>query len=239
MQHTDTTTLFCIPHAGGNAAYYGRFTETFPASVKVSPLDLPGKGRRCREPLLTDMAGMGRDLLEQMRSAAHTGPYAIFGHSMGGLLAFLCARFACDAALPPPRALFISSATTPDRMRTGISRPIDQLLPGALWDYVARMGGIPPEIARSQEFRSYLEPVLRSDFMAVEGWRPAPFSPLPLPVHTSIGDRDLITEADARHWQSLTDVRCTVRTFSGGHFYLQDHWQELADHITRILQPGV
>ena len=155
---------------------------------------------------------------------------------MGGLLAFLCARFACDAALPLPKALFISSATTPGLMRTGISRPVDQLPPGALWDYVARMGGIPPEIAQSQDFRNYLEPVLRADFMAIEGWQPAPYSPLPLPIHTTIGSHDLVTEADALQWQNLTDAQCTVRTFSGGHFYVQDHWQELADHMTRTLQ---
>ena len=157
---------------------------------------------------------------------------------MGGLLAFLCARFACDAALPLPTALFISSATTPGRMRTGISCPVDQLPQGALWDYVARMGGIPPEIAQSQDFRNYLEPVLRADFMAIEGWQPAPYSHLPLPIHTTIGSHDLVTEADALHWQTLTDAQCTVRTFSGGHFYVQDHWQELADHMTHTLQPA-
>ena len=88
MQHS-ATTLFCIPHAGGNTAFYARFNEFFPAWITVRPLELPGKGRRCRERLLTSMESMGRDLLEQIRSAAHTGPYALFGHSMGGLLAFL------------------------------------------------------------------------------------------------------------------------------------------------------
>lgn len=231
-----TTTLFCIPHAGGNTAFYARFNEFFPARITIKPLELPGKGRRYRERRPTSMESMGRDLLEQVHFAAHTGPYALFGHSMGGLLAFLCARFACDAALPLPTALFISSATTPDRMRTGISRPVDQLPPGALWDYVARMGGIPSEIAQSRDFRNYLEPVLRADFMALESWQPAPWSPLPLPIHITIGSHDLVTEADARHWQNLTDAQCTVRTFSGGHFYVQDHWQELADHITHVLK---
>lgn len=237
MQHT-TTTLFCIPPAGSNAAFYARLHEFFPAWITVKPLEMPGKGRRCREPLLTDIESMGRDLFAQIRPAAHTGPYAIFGHSMGGLLAFFCARLACDTAAPLPTALFISSATTPGLMRTGISRPVEQMPPGALWDYVARMGGMPPEIARSQDFRNYLEPVLRADFIAVESWQPAPFSPLPLPIHISIGSRDLVTEADAQRWQELTDMPCAVRTYNGGHFYVQDNWQELAEHMTRTLHPA-
>ena len=234
MQHT-TTTLFCIAPAGGNAAFYAPLQEFFPQWITVAPLELPGKGRRCREPLLTDIESMGRDLFEQIRSSAHAGPYAVFGHSMGGLLAFFCVRLACDAGLTLPAALFISSATTPGRMRTGISRPVEQLPPGALWDYVVRMGGMPPEIARSQDFRNYLEPVLRADFMAVESWQPARFNPLPLPIHVSIGSRDLVTEADAQHWQTLTDRPCTVRTFAGGHFYVQENWQDLAEHMSQAL----
>jgi len=235
MQHT-ATTLFCIPHAGGNAAFYARFNEFFPAWITVKPLELPGKGRRCREPLLNDMESMGRDLFEQIRSTAQAGPYAVFGHSMGGLLAFACAQFASRAATPLPTALFISSAATPGQMRTGVSRPVEQLPAGVLWDYVARMGGIPPEIAQSKDFRNYLEPVLRADFIAVENWQPAPFAPLPVPIHISIGSRDLVTESDAEGWQSLTEARCTVRTFNGGHFYVQDNWQALADHMTRTLR---
>ena len=113
MQHSEKTTLFCIPHAGGNGAYYALFGELFPDSIKAVPLDLPGKGRRCREPLLDSMESLSRDLLEQMRPTAQTVPYAIFGHSMGGLLAFECARLARAAALPQPKALFISAAATP------------------------------------------------------------------------------------------------------------------------------
>ena len=86
MQHSEKTTLFCIPHAGGNGAYYALFGELFPDSIKAVPLDLPGKGRRCREPLLDSMESLSRDLLEQMRPTAQTVPYASVGHSMGGLL---------------------------------------------------------------------------------------------------------------------------------------------------------
>ena len=105
MQHT-ATTLFCIPHAGGNTAFYARFNELFPAWITIRPLELPGKGRRCRERLLTNMESMGRDLLEQIHPAAHTGPYALFGHSMGGHGALTLAlrhpgRYASVSAFAP------------------------------------------------------------------------------------------------------------------------------------------
>ena len=236
MQHNDVTTLFCIPHAGGNAAYYTMFGEYFPEHVKLAPLDLPGKGRRCREPLPTSMEAMGRDLLGQMRSTAQTAPYAIFGHSMGGLLAYACAQLARKEALPLPRALFISSSATPDKVRTGVARPVSQLQPGELWEHVMRMGGTPPGVAISADFKKYMEPLLAADFSAVENWRPAHCPPLPVPIHVCIGREDLVTEEDAKLWQHLSGVGGTVRCFSGGHFYIQHHWRELAEHLTRTLR---
>ena len=236
MQYAEVTKLFCIPHAGGNAACYSLFGEFFPDCVKVVPLDLPGKGRRCREPLPTCMETLGRDLLEQIRpTAQQTAPYAIFGHSMGGLLAFVCARLAREAALPLPRALFVSSTATPEKMRTGITCPVSQLRPGELWEQVMRMGGTPPDIAFSAELKKYMEPLLLADFSALENWRPAPCPPLPVPIHTCIGKDDMVTEEEAMLWQQLSSVGGSVRSFNGGHFYIQHHWRELAEHVTRTL----
>jgi len=238
MQHSEKTTLFCIPHAGGNGAYYALFGEFFPDSIKVVPLDLPGEGRRCREPLLDSMESLSRDLLEQMRPTAQTAPYAIFGHSMGGLLAFECARLARATALPQPRALFISAAATPDKVRTGMDRPISELQPGELWEYVMRMGGTPPGVALSAEFKRYMEPMLLADFSALENWQPAPCEPLPVPIHACIGKDDTVTEKEAMLWQQFSSMNGTVRSFKGGHFYLQHHWHQLAEHITHTLYPA-
>ena len=238
MQRPNVITLFCIPHAGGNAACYARFGEFFPNSVKIVPLDLPGKGRRCREQLPTSMEAMGRDLLEQIRTTAQTVPYAIFGHSMGGLLAFECARLAHKSALPLPRAVFISAAATPDKVRTGMDRPVSELQPGELWEYVMRMGGTPPGVALSADLKRYMEPLLVADFSALESWRPAPCDPLPVAIHACIGMDDTVTENEARLWQQFSSKAGTVRSFSGGHFYIQHHGRELAEHITQTLSPA-
>ena len=238
MQYTETTTLFCIPHAGGNSAYYAQFAEFFPDFIRVVPLDLPGKGRRCREPLLASMESLSRDLLEQMRPTAQATPYAIFGHSMGGLLAFECARLACAEARPLPKSVFISAAATPDKVRTGMDRPISELQPGELWEYVMRMGGTPPGVALSAEFKKYMEPMLLADFSALENWQPAPCEPLPVPIHAYVGNDDTVTEHEAKLWQQFSSMDGTVRSFSGGHFYLQHHWHQLAEHITHTLYPA-
>lgn len=65
------TRLFCIPHAGGSAIYYSGFTACFSGAIDVQPLEMAGRGRRCREPLATSLDDISRDLF------AHIDPLPV------------------------------------------------------------------------------------------------------------------------------------------------------------------
>lgn len=229
------TRLFCIPHAGGNAAFFAELREHLPPTVHCQPLELPGRGRRHREPLYTDMRVMARDLLSLIEPVV--GPYALFGHSMGALLAFLCAQQAQQAGLPPPRALFLSAAISPEDWDDGRPPAIASLPSEELWARVARMGGMPDDIAASEELLRHFEPILRADLAALECWRPGPVEPLPAPITVFRGEGDTISEEQARQWRRLTRCEFRLRDFPGGHFYLREHWLALAGHMAQTLNP--
>jgi surfactin synthase thioesterase subunit len=229
------TRLYCIPHAGGNAAFFSALREHLPPTVCCLPLELPGRGRRHREPLHTDMQAMARDLLARMEPLA--APYALFGHSLGALLALLCALLAKDGGLPPPRALFLSAAAAPVDWSDSRPPAIAALPSKELWGRVAQMGGMPDCIAASEELLGHFEPILRADLTALESWRPGPMEPLPAPITVFLGDRDMVTERQALQWRQLTLGEFRLRVLPGGHFYLQEHWRVLADHITQTLHP--
>lgn len=226
-------TLFCIPHAGGNASYYARLGRLLRAPVAFHPLELPGHGRRHREPLQPDLRTLARDLFARVAPAARRGPYALFGHSMGALLAFLCAVLAREAGLPAPAALFVSSAAAPLAQER---RPALASLPTPeFWERVGAFGGVPRCVAESHDFLRYLEPILRADFAAVETWRPQPVAPLAAPITVFVGQDDEMTARRAGLWRPLTTAAFDMRVFPGGHFYLQDNWETLARHMERAL----
>lgn len=229
----ETFTLFCLPHAGGSAVYYSGFGKFFPDGVVVRPLELPGRGRRAGEPLLTSIEALSEDLFAQILPVARTAPYALFGHSMGALLAYRCALLARARAVALPTALFVSSSAIPGRAAGTLPLP-----PERLWEQVIGMGGIPQCIAESPDFRKYLEPVLRADFTAVDTWRPAPADSLPIPIAVFLGSDDLVSRADAREWAKLTSDSCDLHAFPGNHFYLQEHWESLANLVARKLLPS-
>lgn len=230
-----TTTLFCIPHAGGSALSYAPVGRLFPESIVVRPLELPGRGSRARDPLLASMEALGRDLFHMVTPIAERGDYALFGHSMGGMLALLCAHAAGAAGLPSPRALFVSAAPPPLHSATRSKHSYSTLPPDQMWHSVVELGGVPPEIARSAEFRRYLEPILYADFTAFETWEPLAMGPLAVPIHVFLGDDDEIGNEEAWKWSGFTNAVCTVRRFPGNHFYLQDQWPTLARLIADIL----
>jgi len=47
--------LFCFPYAGGSALIFRRWQNVLPATVEICPVQLPGRGSRLHETLLSDL----------------------------------------------------------------------------------------------------------------------------------------------------------------------------------------
>jgi surfactin synthase thioesterase subunit len=80
--------LFCIPFAGGNSYSYGELKRYVPESLNIIALDFPGHGKRMGEALLTNIHAMADDLYHQIKDHLNR-PYAVWGHSLGGIVSYL------------------------------------------------------------------------------------------------------------------------------------------------------
>ncbi|MDY0308035.1 MAG: alpha/beta fold hydrolase, partial [Desulfovibrionaceae bacterium] len=164
--------LFLLGHAGGNSVAYAALFPSLASQVELVPLDLPGHGRRMGEPLLEAVPDMVLDLRARLLpEVSGNGGFALFGHSMGGILAHALAASLLEAGDPVPAHLFISSTCTPGRHH------IPQGFPGLsdqeLWrGSAAYFGGMADTIASSPELMSLFAPVLRADLKAVLDWSP-------------------------------------------------------------------
>src|SRR5690349_236164 len=83
--------LFCFAHAGGGASFFRGWAAGLPESVEVSPVQLPGRETRFREPPFTRLGQLTEALAEALRPHLDR-PFAFFGHSLGALVAFELAR---------------------------------------------------------------------------------------------------------------------------------------------------
>ena len=225
MSH-ESVVLYCLPHAGGNSFFYRTFVPLCPVDVQVCPLELPGRGRRSREPLCGSMGALVDDLFP--RIAVNKGPYALLGHSMGAILAYLLAQRAAREGVRLPEVLFLSGASAP----TGNPVQARHRLPRASFLAMLReLGGCPPEVLAEPALLEYFEPILRADFEAVDTWQPGSLLPLPVPFIVLSGNRDVIGERDQLAWGDHTSAGLTRHEFEGDHFFVQQHWGRIAEIV--------
>src|SRR5262249_59692419 len=107
-----STILLCFPYAGGSETIFSQWQEGLPDAIEVCPVQLPGRGVRVNEPpftrlrLLLETAAEG--LVREMDK-----PFALFGHSLGGAIAFELARHFRREYGVQPSHLFISARCSP------------------------------------------------------------------------------------------------------------------------------
>ena len=78
--------LFCFPHAGAGASAYRQWSALAGPEIEICPVQLPGRENRLRETPYTQIGSLVDALLPALRAACDV-PFALFGHSMGAMVA--------------------------------------------------------------------------------------------------------------------------------------------------------
>ncbi|NTX54583.1 thioesterase II family protein, partial [Myxococcus sp. CA039A] len=93
--------VFCLPHAGGSASLFRTWQAELGQDIEVCPVQLPGRENRLREPPLRELPRVV-DFLVDVVARHGDKPFALFGHSMGALLAYELTRALRERGLPTP-----------------------------------------------------------------------------------------------------------------------------------------
>src|SRR5687768_2395386 len=103
----DIINVYCLPFAGGNRYSYQGYVKVAPPFLNIIPIELPGRGSRIKENLVPDLDLMVDDVYAQIKGDLDQ-PYAIYGHSMGGLLTYLLTKKIRENGHPAPLHLFLT-----------------------------------------------------------------------------------------------------------------------------------
>ena len=230
--HATRTVLFGLPYAGGWAAgLYGRWAARLPRTIEVMPLELAGHGRRMGEPFDESLESAVADLLRRVREVARSQPYALFGHSMGGTLAYEIVKALELGGLASPKAVFVSGCQPPHApsRRKGLHLLSDD----NLLHEIDRLGGTPKAFLEAPDLVKTFLPILRSDCRLIERHRVrAPAHVMNTELVVLHGDRDPLAGKPAVfEWQRYTPRRLRVHEFGGDHFFVNRH----TDAICRLV----
>ncbi|HEY8898253.1 MAG TPA: alpha/beta fold hydrolase [Niastella sp.] len=217
--------LICLPFAGGT-----KYSMKFPAQylspdITLHAFDYPGHGGRLKEKMLEDLTQMAEDIFEQCKHLLHHS-CAIYGHSMGALVAYLLTRKIVESGARPPIHLFVSGSDGPSipyqgALRSGLPKP----------DFIKelkRLGGMPQEILNDDRIMDFFEPIIRTDFRAVENYQYLAGSGLQVPITVMLGAQEKITMEAAYTWQQESVFPVQVKVFEGDHFFIYKQQQSIA-----------
>ena len=224
--------LVCLPHAGGSASAYFGLSRDLAPTVDVLAAQYPGRQDRRAEACLTDVRELAAEVVAGMLPFLDR-PTALFGHSMGATVAFEAARLLEREHGHTLTRLFVSGRRAPCTHRPdSVHRRDDD----GLLAEVRLLSGTESAILDDDEIMRMALPALRGDYTAIETYRPEPEAVTAVPITVLTGADDIRTSADeAAAWARHSTTECAVHTFTGGHFFLNDHRTAVARLIERHL----
>ena len=224
--------LFLFPFAGGGPAAFGKWPAAFPGTIETWITHYPGRGSRHNDPPIKKLAVLVENIFQAIQPHLDK-PFAFFGHSLGGLVAFELARLLRNQNLPQPETLFISACSAPHLPDP--HPPIHALPYAEFLKAVEDFNGIPSEVLNFPELLEILLPVLRADFELVENYRYSPNQPsLDIPVIVLGGiDDPRVSKEQLEGWSAQTNSGFKAIYFPGDHFFINDVRDEIIGSIAR------
>ena len=210
--------LFCIPHAGAGASIFRKWPHQLPRHVEVCGIQLPGREARFEEPPHTELFGLVEALAKAVGPYTNV-PFALFGHSMGALIAFALAHELRRSHLPQPVQLMVSGRRAPQLPNN--DPPIHDLPEEQFLRRISELNGTGGGVLQNEELMELLSPVLRADFKVCETYNSEPVEPLNCPISAFGGLQDTeVNQNEMAAWRQQTRRGFVLKMFSGDHFYL-------------------
>ncbi|MBS9782304.1 MAG: SDR family NAD(P)-dependent oxidoreductase [Arcobacter sp.] len=226
--------LICIPHGGGGPHTYKEWAEKLPDFIEVYALCFPGRGSRRDEDAICNMFELS-DEISNVIAQISDKPYAIFGHSVGALVAYEVAKEIEKQGIMPPLRLILSAHKTPEDSKE--DEPMYMLSDEDLMNKILELGLLPNDVLENKELLDFILPPLRADFELSETYEYEKSKALNIPITATFGKSDpLLNGQDIQKWEKYTNSEYKIKEYDGDHFYTLSKQDILFDDIVKDLK---
>lgn len=228
--------VFCFPYAGGNPRVYLDWTPHLAGEAEIVAVSTPGRGQPAagRAPAITEVFdGAAAAIADAARTDGR--PVYLFGHSLGGLMAYEVARRL--RGLPALRHLVVSGIAAPSLLPSRRVCELAAMEGRAFAEALRFFGGLPPEVFADEGVLELLLPGLQAEFRMAVGYRYRPAPVLDLPATLIAGREDPHVGPDQlRPWRDEFRTPPDQRWADGGHFYFADHPEAVTDLLRGLVE---
>lgn len=208
--------------------FYSKWSNNFSEDIEVYPVQLPGRENRIGEHPINEINELCDSIIYAIKPYLDI-PFAIFGHSMGGIVSFELARKLAVKNMPLPKIIFISATVPPH-----ILEKCEKTYNLSEKEFLERLVGydnINTEMFKFKEFYEHFLPTLRADFKVVETYK-APKEKLSCPIVVCGGNNDSFVPVEfLKEWNKYSEKEVEIKIFEGNHFYISNNVKELCSSI--------
>ena len=213
----DDLPLFCLPHAGGGASAFRSWVDAVPGAA-VLPVQPPGREARLREEPHLRMETLAAELADVILAEADDEPFAVYGHSLGALIAFEAVREIRRRGGPDPVRLVVSGCSAP-HLETEDGPKVTAMSDAEVVRMLRRLGGTPEWLLSDPDALQMILPPFRADFSVKENYVFGSESPLLVPITVIASTDDPRAPLAAQQaWRDHTIAPVRLHTLLGGHF---------------------
>lgn len=219
-------TIVFAPHAGGSASAFAPLRVRLLKCAKFVGVEYPGRRQRCLSESPQSVEDMAGCLIGAIEARALRN-VTLWGYSLGALVVLRAAQRLAQGGDSPVRHLVVAACRAPHRFSARqISRLEDD---AAFLDAVRQLGGLPVETSGNARWLAQAMPALRADFSVCGRYRHHDGTPLSVPLTVLSGSNDALSPSEEMsEWRGYTTAAFSHRVFSGGHFFIHDHVDEVA-----------
>lgn len=222
MVRRNEALMFIIPFAGGSAHSMVPFAQEINKFCVVEILELPGRGKRINEPLLTNTDEIINDLWSKV--IPKIGPqykdYFIFGHSMGTILGILLIQKIVRERGIKVSHFFVSGRGGPSKEYDLEDRNTHLLPSKEFKEKLRELGGSPDEVLDNDDLMEFFEPIIRADFQAIATFHYKKSGKLDVPITGFFGSDEKTKLEDMQLWQLESIHPVEIVQFPGHHFFV-------------------
>lgn len=226
--------LFCLPYAGGSETIYYSWKFYLKPEIELFPIELRGRGKRFSQPFYENIDEAIRDIYNLISDMIDKNEYAIYGHSMGSLLAYELYYKIKEFNKKEPKHIFFSGYKSPSIPR---KEKVIHLLPNDEFvKEVIGLGGTPLELAENKELLELFTPILRNDFKILENYLyKEKKDKIQCDISIFNGKEDDITLEELLAWKNHGSKGFKIYNFEGNHFFINTNVEKITKIINTTL----
>lgn len=228
--------LVCIPYAGGSAQIFYKWRKHLNSHIELIPVELTGRGKRFLEPYYSSIQDAVNDIYKIVKPQIQNSNYAIFGHSLGSILAYELIYLLKNNGIHNPIHVFFSGRYPPHihRHKALIHNSPNEIFKKEIF----KLGGTPLELLENDELYEIFMPILRSDYKIVETYNYTKKSckfDFDISVFSGFKDNE-VEQSDLQEWKYYTDKNFKIVMFEGGHFFINEELENVTNAINVLLK---